>query len=56
MHTFLDNFRQGGKYSAQIDIHHAELMGEEDFNDQKYFSIPSLQTEYLNIDSIQVLE
>ena len=25
MHTFLDNFHQGGKYSDQIDIHQAEL-------------------------------
>ena len=25
MHTFLDNFHQGGKYSAQIVSHQAEL-------------------------------
>ena len=25
MHIFLDNFYQGGKYSAQIDIHQADL-------------------------------
>ena len=25
MHTFLDNFEQGGKYSAQIASHQAEL-------------------------------
>ena len=25
MHTFLDNFHQGGKYSAQIANHQAEL-------------------------------
>ena len=35
MHTFLDNFRQGGKYSAQIDRHQAELRREEKFIDQK---------------------
>ena len=29
MHTFLDNFHQGGKYSAQIAIHQAELRIEE---------------------------
>ena len=29
MHTFLDNFHQGGKYSAQINIHQAELRREE---------------------------
>ena len=26
MHTFLDNFHQDGKYSAQIDSYQAELM------------------------------
>ena len=26
MHTFLDNFHQGGKYSAQIASHQAELL------------------------------
>ena len=25
MHTFLDNFQQSGKYSAQLASHHAEL-------------------------------
>ena len=29
MHTFLDNFHQCGKYSAQIAIHQAELKTEE---------------------------
>ena len=29
MHTFLDNFHQGGKYSAQIASHQAELRREE---------------------------
>ena len=29
MHTFLDNFQQGGKYSAQIASHQAELRREE---------------------------
>ena len=42
MHTFLDNFHQGGKYSAQIAIHQAELRREEKFTDQKYLSISSL--------------
>ena len=28
MHTFLDNFQQRGKYSAQIAIHQAELRRE----------------------------
>ena len=42
---------KGGKYSAQIAIHQAELKREETFTDQKYLSIISLQTDYLNIDS-----
>ena len=33
MHTFLDNFHQGGKYSAQIAIHQAQLRREENFTD-----------------------
>ena len=33
MHAFLDNFHQGGKYSAQISSHQAELRGEENFTD-----------------------
>ena len=52
MHIFLDNFYQGGKYSAQISIHHADLRREGKCTDQKYLSILSLQTDYLNPDSI----
>ena len=33
MHTFLDNFHQGGKYSVQISSHQAELRREEKFTD-----------------------
>ena len=51
MHTFLDNFRQGGKYSAQIAIHRAELRREEIFTGQKSISVTSLQTNYLYLDS-----
>ena len=51
MHKFLDNFHQGGKYSAQIDNHQAELRREEKFTDQKSLNISSLQTDYLNLDS-----
>ena len=47
---FLDNFNQGGKYSAQIASHQAELRREEKFNDQKSLNISSLQTDYLNLD------
>ena len=35
MNTFLDNFHQGGKYSAQMVSHQAELKREEKFTDQK---------------------
>ena len=35
MHTFLDNFHQGGKYSDQIAIHQTELRREENFTGQK---------------------
>ena len=51
MHTFLDNFHQGGKYSAEIAIHQAELRREDKFTDEKYLSISSLYTDYLNLDS-----
>ena len=36
MHTFLDNFHQGGQYSAQIDSSQAELRREEKFTDKNY--------------------
>ena len=42
MHMFLDNFRQGGKYTSQIASHQAELIREEKYIDQKYLSILSL--------------
>ena len=35
MHTFLDNFHQSGKYSAQLARHKVELRREEKFPDQK---------------------
>ena len=50
MHTFLDNFHHGGKYSSQIASHQVELRREENFTDQKYLTISSLQTDYLNLD------
>ena len=52
MHIFLDNFHQGGKYSAQIDSHRAELRREVKFADSKFLSISSLHNEYQNIDRI----
>ena len=51
MYTFLDNFHQGGKYSAQIAIQQTDLRREENVTDQKSLSISSLQTAYLNLDS-----
>ena len=51
MHIFLDNFRQGGKYSAQIAIHQLELRREQNFTDQNSLYLTSLQTYYLNLDS-----
>ena len=50
MHTFMDNFHQSGKYSAQLESHQAELRREETFPDQNILNISSLQTDYLNID------
>ena len=52
MHTFLDNFHQSGKYSAQLASHQAELRREEKYPDQKCLNISSLQTYYLNLDNI----
>ena len=51
MQIFLDDFHQGGKYTAQITSHQAELRIDETFNDQKYLSITFLHTDYLNLDS-----
>ena len=51
MHTFLDNFHQSGKYSAQLASHKAELRREEKFPDQKCLNISSLQTDYLNLEN-----
>ena len=49
MHIFLDKFHQGGKYSAQIASHQAELRREGNFTDQKNLSDSSLKTDYLNL-------
>ena len=49
MHVFLENFHQGGKYSAQIASHQAELRREGNFTDQKYLSISYIQTDNLNL-------
>ena len=45
MHTFLDNFHQDGKYSAQIASHQVELRREENFTNNKLLNISSLQTD-----------
>ena len=54
MYTFLDNFHHGGKNSAHIASHQAELRREEKFMDQKSLNISSLQTNYLNLDRSSV--
>ena len=54
MHIFLDNFHQGGKYTAQISSHQVEIRREGKFTDQKYLSITSLQTDYLNLEKKSV--
>ena len=48
----MDNFHQGGKYSARIANHQAELRREEKCTDQKSLIISSLQTNYINLDII----
>ena len=50
IHKFLDNFHQGGKYSAHIASHQAELRREEKVTYKKSLNVSSLQTNYLNLD------
>ena len=50
MHIFLDNFHQGGKYSAQIATYQEEFTREGEITDLKYLSTSSLQTDHLNFD------
>ena len=52
MHILLDNFYQGGKYTAQIASHQAEIRGEEKITYQNSLSITSLHTYHLNPDSV----
>ena len=56
MHTFLDNCQEGGKYSAQIASHQAELRREEKFTDKKSLNISSIQTDYISLDSSSVFD
>ena len=51
MHIFLDKFYLGGRYTPHIASHQADLIREETFIDQKYLSISSLHTGYLNLDN-----
>ena len=51
MHIFMDNIRQGEKYSAQIDNHQVEFRREGNFTDAKYLFISSLHTDHINLDS-----
>ena len=50
MHTLLEIFQQGVKYSAQIASHQTYLRREEKFIDKKSLSIYALQLDYLNLD------
>ena len=45
LHTLLYKFEEGGKYSAQISRHQAELRREEKFTDKKSLKNSSLQTD-----------
>ena len=47
----MDNSHEGGKYNSHISRHQEDLRREKN-TDQKYLSITSLQTEFLNLDSI----
>ena len=49
MHTFMDNFHECAKYYAKISSHQAELRREENMTHEKYLSISSLKTDYLNL-------
>ena len=51
MHTFLDNFHQSGKYSAQLASHQEELRREERYPDQKCLNISYFQIDHLNLDN-----
>ena len=37
MHSFMDNFHEGGKHSSQIAIHQAELRREEKITDKNIY-------------------
>ena len=50
MQTFMDNFHQGEKYSAQIASHQTELGRGGKCTDQTILNISSLQTDDLNLD------
>ena len=50
MHTFLDNFHKGGKCFAHIAFYQSELRSKNKLLTET-LSIPSLQTDYLNLDS-----
>ena len=49
IHISVDNFHQGGKYTAKISIHQAELRRELKISDQKFLSITSIKADYLNL-------
>ena len=51
MHTFLDNFQNGRKYSAHTTNHQGQLRREETIADQKSLYISALKINYLNLDN-----
>ena len=51
MHTFLNNFQQGGIFSDRIASHKAEFQGEENFVDKKSPSLYALQIHDLNLNN-----
>ena len=55
MHIFLDKFHLGGKYTAQIASHQAELRREKKFTDQKNLYQLHLYTLIIkNLTAVQV--
>ena len=56
MHIFLDNFYQGGKYTAQIASLQAELRREQTFTDQNIYLLHFYRLNVLILTEDQVLE
>ena len=48
MHTFLDNFHQGGKCPAQIAFHQAELRREVQFTDKNIYPFHPFRLKFIS--------